>query len=282
MERCSADETIRPVETRRELLATRYDESVLHTYYQRPGLWEPARYTTGYERDRMVAAVNLIPTDAKSLLDVGCGNGAFLSLAEEMRPDILATGVEPSQPAIDKKWCSSSIVVGEITSLPFPDRSFDVVCSMAVLEHVPSHRMAQGLYELQRVCRSYILIDLPFRERRTRIRCPQCGCAFDPHLHLRSYSEREIHSLFPLYVVKKQLVLRGRELLIPYVVLRVLRCELSAERFPHAVCPQCEHCSVPPAAKKESEGRERLLGRLWRLQPAIAVEREVFVLFARL
>ena len=227
----------------------------------------------------MTAAVSFLPREGTSLLDVGCGNGAFLSFVEQLRPEISACGVEPSEVAVGRKWCASTIVRGHITQLPFPDRSFDVVCSMAVLEHVPQHQMAQGLSELVRVTRGHILIDLPFRERRTRIQCPECGCGFDPHLHLRSYSKRDILALFPGFAVTDQRVLRGREALIPYIVLRVLGREWSAARFPNAVCPQCEYRTE--AAAGDSRARKALLRRLWELQPTIRVKREMFVVFKR-
>jgi SAM-dependent methyltransferase len=254
---------------------------MLHAYYERAELWDPAIYTTGYERDRMVAAVNFVPSGVTSLLDVGCGNGAFLSFLEARRPEIAAAGIEPSRAAVGRKWCSSPIVMGDMSSLPFPDRSFDVVSSMAVLEHIPTIPMVRGLRELSRVARDYILIDLPYREHRTRIRCPECGCGFDPHLHLRTYSPRDISALFPAFSIDMQRVLYGSEAVIPYVVLRLLQRELSADRFPNAVCPQCGHRSLPRGGDNGSATRNSLLRRLWQRQPKITVEREVFALFKR-
>jgi SAM-dependent methyltransferase len=251
---------------------------MLHAYYERPELWDRTIYTTGYERDRMLAAVNFIPSGITSLLDVGCGNGAFLSFLETVRPEISACGVEPSRAAHNSKWCSSTIVMGDISSLPFPDRSFDVVSSMAVLEHIPTGSLSHSLRELSRVARQYILIDLPYRERRTRIRCPDCGCGFDPHLHLRTYAERDISALFPTLRMVKRQVLCGNEGVIPYVVLRLFGHELSAARFPNAVCPQCGHRSAPRGQNGSFSGNA-LLRRVWAAQPKLSVEREIFVLF---
>ena len=254
---------------------------MVQAYYERPELWTRGIYTAGYERDRLRAAVEFLPQDVTSLVDVGCGNGAFLSFLEEMRPKVKAMGVEPSQAAVRQKWCSSRILNGQITSLPFRDHSFDVVSSMAVLEHIPTHELARGIAELTRVARKYVLIDLPFRERRTRIRCPECGCGFDPHLHLRSYDLSDIHSLFPHFLPVRQRVLRGHESVIPFVLLRVLRREIGAERFPNAVCPQCGH-RTPSTKLGNGEASQRSLWRrLWERQPSLAVDREIFVLFER-
>ena len=255
---------------------------MLHDYYERSELWEPSAYQSGYERDRLLAAARFVPAGVKTLLDVGCGNAAFLSSLEQVRPEISAVGVDPSQAALSKRWCSSPVVRGDIGALPFRDGSFDVVSSMAVLEHVPTQHLTAGLAEICRVSRQYVVIDLPFRERRTRIRCPECGCGFDPHLHLRSYSESDIRALFPDFEVTASQVLRGTESLLPYLVLRLLRREISAARFPNAVCPQCHHRSSPAQPASAAAGsRPGLLKRLWARQPRVSVEREIFVAFRR-
>jgi len=254
---------------------------MLHKYYERPELWDPSIYVTGYERERMAAAVRFIPDDVTSLLDVGCGNGAFLSFLEAARPGVTACGVEPSRAAVGRKWCTSTIVTGEMSSLPFADQSFDAVSSMAVLEHVPVGQLVGGLKELSRIARRYIVINLPYREHRTRIRCPECGCGFDPHLHLRSYADSDISALFPTLRITKKQVLSGSEALIPYVVLRLLRREISAARFPNTVCPQCGHSAVPASRGLHASTSKPLWRRLWESQPRLTVQREIFVLFTR-
>lgn len=52
-------------------------------------------------------------------------------------------------------------VVGSIMALPFPDRSFDVVCAFEVLEHLPFSDLEKALSELTRVAKKYIIISLP-------------------------------------------------------------------------------------------------------------------------
>lgn len=80
-----------------------------------------------------------------SILDVGCGGG-FLTFAMDdhgwactgldVSDDILRVGRE-RDPEGRIKW-----VNGMAENLPFPDRSFDVVCMMDVLEHIFEPQLA--------------------------------------------------------------------------------------------------------------------------------------------
>lgn len=90
-----------------------------------------------------------------SILDVGCGSGAYvLNMADERRIE----GVDASpfeawseRPALFK--------VASATDLPHPDASFDTVCSFETLEHLPDPDRA--LREFFRVCRKNIIISVP-------------------------------------------------------------------------------------------------------------------------
>jgi ubiquinone/menaquinone biosynthesis C-methylase UbiE len=48
-----------------------------------------------------------------------------------------------------------------VTSLPFADRSFDVVCAFQVLEHRPFAELEQSLPHLRRIARKSVLISVP-------------------------------------------------------------------------------------------------------------------------
>jgi SAM-dependent methyltransferase len=256
----------------------------LHDYYEGAALWDKSRYVQGYEHRRLMTGVEMIPKDCRSIADIGCGNAAFLALAEAHRPTIRAVGLDPSHTAVARRWCAAPVVIGQIADLPFPDKAFDVVASMAVLEHIPEAALGRAINEIMRVSARYILLNLPYRERRCRIRCTACGCGFDPHLHLRSYDDPQIGCLFPGFEERRRVVLSGEEALIPFCALRLLRFELSARRFPNAICPQCGW-RVPPAPADSpaptAAPRRSILRRLWQMQPMITVVREIFVLFER-
>lgn len=70
------------------------------------------------------------------LLDVGCGEGAWLSYAatrfEAFGVDISAEGVEAAQ----ERTGLSTIVCASATALPHADSAFDVVTALDVVEHI--------------------------------------------------------------------------------------------------------------------------------------------------
>jgi ubiquinone/menaquinone biosynthesis C-methylase UbiE len=103
----------------------------------------------------------------ETVLDAGCGQGVLaISLAEEGRRVV---GVDISAPNIDRARIEAGrrgldasrlqFAIGDAEALPFGDRSFDVVVSSHVLEHLPC--FDKGFEELCRVARKRIIIALP-------------------------------------------------------------------------------------------------------------------------
>jgi len=71
-----------------------------------------------------------------TLLEIGSGNGDFLSLIEEM--GVECAGVESSRNAVEiaRKRLEGPVEHGLFSSGMFADRTFDVICTWEVLEHV--------------------------------------------------------------------------------------------------------------------------------------------------
>ncbi len=102
----------------------------------------------------------------ESVLDSGCGEGVIpIMLAKR---GIASTGSDLSRPNIEHaNQLAKSQGVESLTTfleadaerLPFADRSFDVVISSHVLEHLPD--FDQGFRELCRVARKRVIVALP-------------------------------------------------------------------------------------------------------------------------
>lgn len=91
-------------------------------------------------------------TKARSVLEVGVGSGVVvreliqrgfevktLDIAEDLKPDVL----------------------GSVTNIPLPDKSFDVVVAAEILEHIETGDLPQALREIARVSRHSVVISVP-------------------------------------------------------------------------------------------------------------------------
>jgi SAM-dependent methyltransferase len=109
-----------------EMTLTQYAKWYESAYHERV-------YYHSYGQDRLVAGLRLnsydVPKGAR-LLDVGCGNNAFVD--ECLLRDIDAWG----QDLAEQADCPRTYV-GDLHAVAFPSESFDVVTCHDVLEHVP-------------------------------------------------------------------------------------------------------------------------------------------------
>jgi SAM-dependent methyltransferase len=98
------------------------------------------------------ALAPLIPTEARTVLDVGCGDGTISGLLAERRPDLVIEGVEVTP----RPTCRVPCRAFDGAQLPFADRSFDVCLFVDVLHHTTD--VTQLLCEAARVSRSCVVL----------------------------------------------------------------------------------------------------------------------------
>jgi len=99
--------------------------------------------------------------EARSVLDVGTATGRGLRAFKHALPDLFVCGVEPVDALIrkgvqDGNTADISIIRGSGAALPFPNRSFDVVCEFAALHHVADPNAI--VTEMMRVARKAVII----------------------------------------------------------------------------------------------------------------------------
>lgn len=123
------------------------------------GTWQrrAAEGPAGVAR-RSAAFETLRPRLGQSVLDIGCGGGHLLrDLARAVGPQGSAVGLDLSAEQLDvaRSYCAdepaAELVEGDATALPFPDASFDGVCSVQTLEYIAD--IPAALAECRRVLR---------------------------------------------------------------------------------------------------------------------------------
>src|SRR5262249_45553505 len=110
----------------------------------------------GYVHKRRTLALSdwcsrLIPFNSK-VLDVGCGDGRLTRLIADKRPDISISGIDVRQ----RNDPAMLVETFDGNSIPYGDRSFDVVMFVDVLHHTGQPMTL--LREAVRVARQAILI----------------------------------------------------------------------------------------------------------------------------
>ena len=86
--------------------------------------------------------------NGKKVLDAGCGTGAMLNRIDETVQSGYGIDLSGGMLKFAKKR-NSSVVRGNLSELPFKEKSFDIVYSFKVLAHVP--RIRQAIDEMARV-----------------------------------------------------------------------------------------------------------------------------------
>lgn len=100
---------------------------------------------------------------ASSVLDVGCAKGFMLHDMVQLIPGIEVKGIDISEYAVENAIPDMRpyLQVGNAKSLPFEDKSFDVVISINTVHNLAREECAEAFREIERVSRkgSFITVD---------------------------------------------------------------------------------------------------------------------------
>ena len=117
-------------------------------YKYMPGRWEKVARA-------MAEHYGIKPGD--KILDVGCGKGFLLYDFTLVVPGVEVYGIDISQYAIDnsKEEVRDRLQAGSATTLPWPDRHFDLVYSLNTLHNLHAYDLYPALLEIERVGRQH-------------------------------------------------------------------------------------------------------------------------------
>ncbi|MCH7227981.1 class I SAM-dependent methyltransferase [Haloferula sp. A504] len=147
---------------------------------------------------RFVWVADRLPEQGR-LLDVGCGDGAFLEHARQVRPDLGTVGIDGSATAIEKlkEKGLEGAVVGDLDR---PDlsgfRDVDVVVAMEIIEHLAEPERLMEEIRKTEARTVYITIpNLGFILNRLRLalggKMPVTAIVYHIKEHLRHWTVRD-------------------------------------------------------------------------------------------
>jgi len=129
--------------------ATRYDRAYFDRWYRVRGFGSPARLARKVDY-ALSAAEYLLDRPVRSVLDVGCGEGAWSLALRKRRPAVRYVGVDPSEYAVERYGRRRGLVrgaFGDLGALEL-DGPFDLVVCCDVLPYVPDAELERGLSAL--------------------------------------------------------------------------------------------------------------------------------------
>jgi len=112
-----------------------------------------------------------IPTDAKSLLDLGCGRGIIGAICRCYRDIERLVGIDIYQPylnRVSKFRLYDEVIKRDLNkTLPFKDNSFEIVTAAEVVEHLEKKKALNLIKEMERVTSRKVIITTPnfFRQQ---------------------------------------------------------------------------------------------------------------------
>jgi len=92
-----------------------------------------------------------VPVAGKRLLEIGCGYGAFLVLAQRMGAEVVGLDISEHAAHVAREEYGLNVLCSTLEEAGFPDHHFEVVTFFDVLEHVPDP--VSFVWEIVRILR---------------------------------------------------------------------------------------------------------------------------------
>ena len=122
-------------------------------YFDQVAYRDPMHPVVGAYADPKVEFIRQYVPLQGQVLDVGCGNGIFTLRFANAGAQVV--GLDYSRHLLGQN-SHPSLVCGDATSLPFPDRSFEVVFEANVLHHVPEREKV--IREMARTSSRFVVL----------------------------------------------------------------------------------------------------------------------------
>jgi SAM-dependent methyltransferase len=215
---------------------------------------------TRRERERLSRTYALIPSEARTALEIGFYD---LRVTQLLRQRLSVVSIDLPRPltATDR----SGLIFADAQALPFPAKTFDLVFCTEVLEHL-STVLKRVVQELERVACKNLLVSVPFQQRvwNEMFKCEACGFVSHAMGHLHHFTEEDIVRLFPHYRVVERQLIGTSERYAPDWLYRVARRYGNVWiDYQFGKCPHCGKTDRAVAANRFGKWARRII---WRAQ----------------
>lgn len=168
---------------------------ISHTDSKRNLLEKAYHVVRNISLKRKLKLINSFESEEKKILDVGCGTGDFLKVAQLNNWQV--SGIEPNEQARQIANQKTNNVVFEAEQLSnFEKHSFDVISLWHVLEHLPKlHEHISILKNLLKV-NGTLLIAVPNHASYDAKYYENFWAAYDVPRHLWHFNQTSISKLF--------------------------------------------------------------------------------------
>lgn len=210
-------------------------------YYEDDMFWGGDALQDEANVERINYTARLVPADVQCLVDIGCGNGVFLTCLSKTRAGIRLLGIDRSEAAL--RYVKSENLLADIVDTGLQSGSFDCVTCLEVIEHLPFNVYDAAIKELARISNKYIIVSVPFEEdlEETSNQCPACKTIFNRELHLRNFNDLKMNGLFNEFGFKCRTIEHlgaSRKLKYHRQYRRLLYPE-QFNKFESPICPVC-------------------------------------------
>lgn len=148
-----------------------------------------------YARARRKAIKLISRLQPRTLLDVGCGVGDFLSIFEKRGVECFGTDVSSNALDLARRHLKSTLHLGELASETFGGMQFDVISCWEVIEHVSDvHPFVRSLIERLRPG-GHLFLSTPNYDSRIMWRDIDLDPRSKPPVHVTFWNQRSLGAM---------------------------------------------------------------------------------------
>ncbi len=138
-----------------------YDRAYFDRWYRRGGIGDAARLSRKVALAVVTAEYHL-ERPIRSVLDIGCGEGAWRAPLLKLRPKASYLGFDASEYAVSRYGRSRNLHLARFADFEFlrPCAPVDLLVCSDVLHYLPTHQLTRGLPALADLCGGVAFIEV--------------------------------------------------------------------------------------------------------------------------